>query len=75
MFQKIHFITYGNELYNNSKKRLREESVNSGWFDTTTICGPENLSEEFKHEFSDILKKPRVGDHIWYVSNLSKFKK
>ena len=23
----------------------------------------------------DILKKPRVGDHIWYISNLSKFKK
>ena len=22
-----------------------------------------------------IIKKPRVGDHIWYVSNLSKFKK
>jgi hypothetical protein len=66
MFQKIHFITYGNEMYNNSKKRLREESVNSGWFDTTTICGPENLSEDFKHEFSDILKKPRgAGYWIW----------
>jgi CDP-paratose 2-epimerase len=23
----------------------------------------------------NILKKPRVGDHIWYISNLSKFKK
>ena len=23
----------------------------------------------------EILKKPRVGDHIWYISNLSKFKK
>ena len=23
----------------------------------------------------DILRKPRVGDHIWYISNLSKFKK
>ncbi|MDB3889149.1 NAD-dependent epimerase/dehydratase family protein [Candidatus Pelagibacter sp.] len=23
----------------------------------------------------DILKTPRVGDHIWYISNLSKFKK
>ena len=55
MSQKIHFMTYGNEMYNNSKKRLREQSSNSGWFDTTTICGPENLSEEFKHEFYDIL--------------------
>ncbi len=23
----------------------------------------------------EIIKKPRVGDHIWYISNLSKFKK
>lgn len=66
MTQKINFITYGNEMYNNSKKRLREESSNSGWFDTTTICGPENLSEEFKHEFSDILKKTKgAGYWIW----------
>ena len=66
MTQNIHCITYGNKMYNNSKKRLREESSNSGWFDTTTICGPENLSEEFKHEFSDILKKTRgAGYWIW----------
>ena len=66
MSQKKHFITYGNKMYNNSKKRLREESSNSGWFDTITICGPENLSEEFKHEFDDILKKPRgAGYWIW----------
>ena len=23
----------------------------------------------------NLIKKPRVGDHIWYISNLSKFKK
>jgi hypothetical protein len=66
MSQKIHFITYGNEMYNNSKKRLHEETSNSGWFDNINIYGPENLSEEFKHEFSDILKKPRgAGYWIW----------
>ena len=66
MKNKIHFITYGNEKYNNSKERLRKESANSGWFDTTTICGPENLSEDFKREFNDILKKPRgAGYWIW----------
>jgi len=66
MSQQIHFVTYGNEMYNNSKKRLREESINSGWFDSTTIYGPENLSQEFKHEFSDILKRPRgAGYWIW----------
>ena len=66
MSQQIHFVTYGNEMYNNSKKRLRKESSNSGWFDTTSVFGPENLSEEFKHEFNDILQKPRgAGYWIW----------
>ena len=23
----------------------------------------------------EIIRKPRMGDHIWYISNLSKFKK
>ena len=33
----------------------------------------ENISKiKIKRE---ILKKPRVGDHIWYITNLSKFKK
>ena len=32
----------------------------------------ENISNiEIKRE---MIKKPRVGDHIWYISNLSKFK-
>jgi len=66
MSQKIHFVTYGNEMYNNSKKRLYKESTNSGWFDTIHIYGPKNLSDSFKTEFGDILKKLRgAGYWIW----------
>ena len=66
MSQKLHFITYGNKLYQNSKKRLQEQATNSRWFDTITICGPEDLSEEFKHEFKDILDQPTgAGYWIW----------
>lgn len=66
MSQKINFITYGNAIYNNSKKRLRDEAINSRWFDTVTVYGPEDLSQEFKDEFKDILKKPRgAGYWIW----------
>lgn len=66
MSQKKNFITYGDKKFNNSKKRLGIESINSGWFDTINIYGPENLSEEFKHEFNDILEKPRGGGYwIW----------
>ena len=59
MLNKIHFISYGNHIFNNSKKRLGDKAVNSGWFHTITIYGPENLSKEFKNEFDNILQKPR----------------
>lgn len=66
MSQKIHFITYGNNVFKNSKERLQKEAINSNWFDTITICGPENLSKNFKSEFNDILEKPRgAGYWIW----------
>lgn len=66
MSQQIHLISYGDNNFKNAKKRVNNEGINSEWFDTTTICGPENLSEEFKHEFNDILKKPRgAGYWIW----------
>lgn len=66
MAQKIHLITYGDNNFTKSKQRLNHEAINCKWFDTIHICGPENLSEEFKHEFDDILKKPRgAGYWIW----------
>ena len=66
MLQKIHFVTYGNKKFSNTKERLKKETTNSGWFDSITICGLENLSVSFKNEFSDILKKPRgAGYWIW----------
>ena len=66
MTQKIHLITYGDNQFSKSKQRINNEAINSRWFDAITICGPENLSQEFKHEFNDILKKPRgAGYWIW----------
>jgi len=29
--------------------------MNSGWFDTVTVYGPEDLDEEFKIHFSEVL--------------------
>ena len=45
MSQKIHFVTYGNEMYNNSKKRLYKESTNSGWFDTISCMWSRKLKQ------------------------------
>lgn len=66
MSQKIHLITYGDNKFKKSKQRINNEAIYSRWFDTINIYGPEHLSEEFKHEFNDILKKPRgAGYWIW----------
>ena len=43
--QKIHLITYGNDKFKNAKQRIHNEAINSGWFDTINIYGPENLSQ------------------------------
>lgn len=66
MSQKIHFITYGDYNFNNSKKRIKNEAINSGWFDTVNICGPKDLTQEFKTEFNDILQQKKgAGYWIW----------
>ena len=62
----IHLITYGNKRFEKSKKRLINEAYNTKWFDTITSYGPEDLDNEFKSKFNDILKQPRGGGYwIW----------
>lgn len=66
MSSKIHLITYANEKFNNSKKRLYNEATATGWFDTITSYGPENLDNDFKQKFKYILEQPRIGGYgIW----------
>jgi len=66
MTQKIHLITYGDKNYIRSKQRINNEAINSNWFHNVTIYGPEDLGEDFKNEFNDILKQPRGGGYwIW----------
>ena len=66
MTPKIHLITYGNENFKNSKKRLCNEATAAGWFDTITSYGPEDLDHDFKEKFKPILEKSRIGGYgIW----------
>lgn len=68
----IHFITYGDSMYEETKQRLYNQATNLGWFDTITSYGPEDLDDEFKKKFKDILKLPRGGGYwIWkpYIIN------
>ena len=62
----IHLITYGDEVFKNSKKRLFNEARRTGWFDTLTVYGPSNIDDRFKEKFKDILKNKKGGGFwIW----------
>jgi hypothetical protein len=64
MTQNVHLITYSNELYEKSKKRLLNEARNTNWFDS--ICGysPKDLTDDFKITFGNILNY-RQGAGFW----------
>jgi hypothetical protein len=65
-FIMIHLITYGNENYNNSKNRIKNEAKLSGWFDSITVYGPDDLDDKFKLKFKNILQQSRIGGYgIW----------
>ena len=69
---KIHFITYGNDRFKNSKVRIKKQAERFGEFDTITVYGPEDIDADFKNRFANILKKKRGGGFwIWkpYVVN------
>jgi len=64
--KKIHFITYGDNNYRNSKIRISEEAEDVGWFHSIQSYGPEDLDDMFKERFKDILKQPRIAGYgIW----------
>ena len=68
----IHLITYGDQKFTQSKVRIYNDGISSGWFDSVTIYGPEDLDTEFKERFQNILQLPRGGGYwIWkpYIIN------
>ena len=63
---KLHFLTYGDNKYKNSKKRIFQEALNSNFFYSINCWGPEHLDQDFKTKFKNILKLPRGGGYwIW----------
>lgn len=62
----IHFITYGDKLYEKSKERLVNEAIKFGLFSTITAYGPDDIPKDFEEKYKDILSKPRGGGYwIW----------
>ena len=72
----IHLITYGDDNFKNSKKRLEKEAINTGWFDSITVYGPEILDDDFKEKFKHILNQPRIAGYgIWRPYIIKKIKR
>jgi hypothetical protein len=66
MTQKIHFISYGDNKYDKAKQRIKQEAIDSAWFDTIKIYEFNDLTNQFKEKYEEILKMNRGGGYwIW----------
>jgi len=52
-------------------------NIGGGRYSNCSIIEALNIVEKLTNIKikREIIKKPRIGDHIWYISNLEKFKK
>lgn len=70
---KIHLISYGDNKYTMSKKRLFNEAKQTKWFDSITFYSPNDLDNDFKEKFSHILNQKRGGGYwIWKINIIQK---
>ncbi len=74
----LHSYDLVNSFWEFFKKPTSGEvyNIGGGRFSNCSIIEALDLVDNIANIFikRNILKKPRVGDHIWYISNLSKFK-
>lgn len=62
----IHFMTYGNHKYENSKKRLCKQAEEFNEFASIKAYGPQDLSEKFSKKYENILSQSRGGGYwLW----------
>lgn len=62
----VHFITYGDHLFEKSKELIMNEAIESNFFNTVKSYSPQDLTESFSLEFKDVLSQKRGGGYwIW----------
>jgi hypothetical protein len=62
----IHFLTYSDNNFFIARQRLVNEAKLFNEFTTINSLGPENLNDEFKNTYKNILNQPRgAGYWIW----------
>ena len=63
---KVHLITYGDKNYTKTKHRLVEEAKRTQWFSTITAYDQNDIDNDYKKEFKEVLNQPRgSGYWIW----------
>jgi hypothetical protein len=61
--QKIHIITFGDEKYNNTKLRFKNEAVESNFFNSIQLYSPKDFGDDFKH--INFIKNNKRGYGYW----------
>tara|TARA_B100001063_G_C16634866_1_gene487797 strand:+ start:130 stop:906 length:777 start_codon:yes stop_codon:yes gene_type:complete len=61
---KIHFIAYGDTQFNSAKKGIFKQAKLTNWFNTISVLGMDDLDEDFKEEFKDMIL-PKTKWHVW----------
>jgi len=62
----VHLITYGNDVFAKSKRRIENQATSLRWFDKIKLYGPKHLDSNFKKNFKQILDFPKGGGYyIW----------
>lgn len=63
--QKLHFISFGDEKYTRTKIRLKKQAIDSKFFSSINLYGPQDFGEDFKHK-DFCTQNPRgYGYWIW----------
>lgn len=63
---QIHFISYGDNKYENAKTRIKSEAIKFGKFDTINIYSPNDIDNLFVSKYMNILLENRGGGYwIW----------
>jgi hypothetical protein len=60
-----HFISFGDDKYVSSKKRIYDESIDSKFFDTVKIYSPDDFDDEFKEKNMNFIQNNKRGHGYW----------
>tara|TARA_B100001250_G_C19759370_1_gene771705 strand:- start:615 stop:1580 length:966 start_codon:yes stop_codon:yes gene_type:complete len=64
--KKIHMITYGDDFFDNAKKTLIKEAIDSKFFYSIKAYSGKDLDDDFKIKYKHVLEKKRGGGYfIW----------